>query len=252
MAKMTLVEIVQDIVNDLSSDFINSIDDTEESQQVAQIVKSTFYAMISNRNWAHTKSGIALVPYSDSSLPTHMKVVEDIKELLFINYDIRKQGESRNRYTSMKWMEPDLFLFRTNQEDNTKSYVKSVKDPTGISLLIRNDKSPSVYTSFDDNTLVFDSYDSSVDSTLQSSKVQAQAYVFPGWEHTDTFVPNLPSEAFTALLEEAKSRAAMKLNKDVDHKAEQEAGRQQRWLSRKNWQINGGVVYPNYGRRSRK
>ena len=250
--KMTLLEIVQDILNDISSDFVNSIDDTEESMQVAQIVKSTYQAMMSNRNWPHLKRGLVVVPYSDSSKPTHMKVVEDIKELLSINYDIRKGGETRKRFTEIRWLEPDSFLRKVNQEDNTKSYVDTVQDPSGIELFIRKDKSPQFYTSFDDNTLVFDSYDNSVDATLQQSKVQAYGYVFPSWTHLDGFVPDLPAEAFSALVEEAKSKASLKLNQSPDQKAEQESGRQQRWLARKGWQISGGIKYPNYGRRPRK
>ena len=39
-----------------------------------------------------------------------------------------------------------------------------------------------------------------------------------------------------------------KLKEVQDIKSEQEAGRQQRWLSRKAWTVNGGIRYPNYGR----
>jgi len=252
MPKMTLLDIVQDILNDLSSDFVNSIDDTEESQQVAQIVRSTYMAMMSNRNWPHLRKAITVVPFSDSEKPTHVKIQQDIKELLFLNYDVRRASETRKKYQTMEWMEPDQFLFRLNQEDNTKSYVKTVVDPSGIELFIRNDTPPKCYTSFDDNVIIFNSYDSSVDSTLQSSKFQGTGYVMPTFELVDGYVPDLPSEAFTALLEESKSRCALKLNQNPDQKAEQEAGRQHRWLARKSWQISGGIKYPNYGRRPRK
>lgn len=252
MTKMTLLEITQDILNDISGDFVNSIDDTEESQQVAQIVKSTYLAMMSNRNWPHQKKSVALTSYGDSSYPVHMVVVEDIKELVFLNYNKIKTGETRKRYEKVTWEEPDKFLFRTNQENNDATNVDVILDPSGIELLIRNDVAPTYYTSFDDETLVFNSYDSSVDTTLQASKFQAQAYVMPSWTHTDAAIPDLPSEAFTALLEESKSRASLKLVKEPDQKAEQEAVRQHRWLSRKAWQVEGGIIYPNYGRTPRK
>jgi len=250
--KMSLLEIVQDILNDMSSDFVNSIDDTEESQQVAQIVKSTYFAMMSNRNWPHLKGTVVITASGDSSLPTHMNVVEDIKELVILNYNKTKVGETRKRYEKVRWTEPDDFLLRTNQENNDSDEVDVIVDPSGIELLIRNDRAPEFYTSFDDETLIFNSYDSLVDTTLQGSKVQAQAYLMPSWTHTDSAVPDLPVEAFTALLEEAKSRSALKLNQEADQKAEQEAGRQHRWLSRKAWQVKGGIKYPNYGRTPRK
>lgn len=252
MAKMTLLEIVQDILNDLSSDFVNSIDDTEESQQVAQIVKSTYFAMMSNRDWPHLKKAVALTAYGDSALPTHMRVVEDIKELVFLNYNKATSTDTRKRYSSVKWEEPDLFLYRLNQENDSASNVLTVIDPSGIELFIRKDKAPDYYTSLDDETVIFNSYDSAVDTTLQASKFQAQAYVMPTWTHTNSAVPDLPAEAFTALLEESKSRASLKIGQEADQKAEQEAGRQHRWLSRKAWQVNGGIKFPNYGRTPRK
>lgn len=252
MAKMTLLEIVQDIANDISSDFVNSIEDTEESQMIAQIVKSTYLAMMSNRNWPHQKKTVSLTSYGDSSYPVHMRVVEDIKELIFVNYDKKKTGETRKQYGKVKWIDSDQFLFKTNQNNSDDSTVDTIVDPSGIEIFIRNDKAPEYYTSFDDETLVFDSYDSSVDTVLQASKFQTQAYVMNSWVNSDDAVPDLPSEAFTALLEEAKSRAALKLAKEADQKAEQEAGRQHRWLSRKAWQVNGGIKYPNYGRTTKK
>jgi hypothetical protein len=252
MAKLTLLEIVQDILNDISGDFVNSIDDTEESQQVAQIVKSTYFAMMSNRNWPHLSKTVGLTAYGDSSYPVHMKTVEDIKELIFLNYNKIKVGETRLKYESVKWKDPDQFLYLINQRNNDASNVDVILDPSGIQLLVRNDKAPDFFTSFDDETLVFDSYDSAIDSTLQASKFQAKAYVMPAWVHDDAAIPDLPSEAFTALQEEAKSRSSMKLPKEPDQKAEQEATRQHRWLARKAWQVNGGIKYPNYGRKPRK
>lgn len=250
--KMTLLEIVQDILNDMDGDEVNSIDDTFESQQIAQIVKSTYFAMISNRNWPHTRQAIQISPSGDGSLPTHMNVQQEIKELCFINYNKIKNGETRKVYEAVRWLEPDDFLRTINSRNNDEPNIDVIADPTGVELLIRNDLAPTYFTSFDDSTLVFDSYDNTVDSTLQESKIQSQAYVVPSWSQVDDFIPDLPMEAFTALLEESKSRAMLKLKQVQDIKAEQEATRQQRWLSRKAWRVNGGIKYPDYGRNTRK
>ena len=42
MAKMTLLAMVQDILNDMDGDEVNSISDTVEAEQVAQIIKTTY------------------------------------------------------------------------------------------------------------------------------------------------------------------------------------------------------------------
>jgi hypothetical protein len=252
MAKKTLLEIVQEILSDMDSDPVNSIDDTDEATQVAQIVKSTYDAMLSNRNWAHTKRIIKLQASTDSLLPTHMTLSEDIKEMISIYYNKIKNDETRIRYEPVKWLEPDDFLRYTNKRNSDDADVMTVIDTSGVELLIQTDKAPSYYTSFDDTTIVFDSYDSEVDSTLQTSKTQARAYIIPAFLMEDDTIPDLPIDAFSALIEEAKSKAMFKLKQMQDVKAEQEAGRQGRWLSRKNWTVNCGIRFPDYGRKGRR
>lgn len=247
--KMSLLEMVQDILSDMESDEVNSIDDTQEGLQVAQIIRSSYYAMISNRNWPHTKKAISLLPSNEVERPTHMRISEDVKEVLFINYNTARATDDRKLYKAVKWLEPDAFLYMLNQRNSTEANVVTVSDYSGIELLIVDDKAPQYYTSFDDVHVVFDSFDKDVDNTLQESKIQASGYVVPTWRHEDSFIPDLPIEAFTALLEEAKSRAMFKLKQVQDVKAEQETTRQQRWLSRKAWAVNGGIKYPNYGRK---
>ncbi len=252
MAKLTLLEIVQDILSDMTSDVINSIDDTEESQQVAQIVKSTFMAMMSNRNWPHTRRLVKLIASTDSDRPTHMTIADEIKEMISVYYDKRKNGDTRLLYQEVKWKEPDDFLRLTNSRNSDLANSLVVTDPSGVVLIIQNDKAPTYYTSFDDSTMVFDSWDSDVENTLQESKTQARAYVTPTFEMDDAYIPDLPEEAFSAFLEEAKSRAQFKLHSVQDVKSEQEAKRQQNWLSRKAWRVAGGIRYPNYGRKGRR
>lgn len=246
--KMTLLEIVQDILNDMDSDSVNSIDDTIESGQVAQIVKSTYIAMMTSRDWPHLNRTIQLVASGDSSLPTHVTLQDEIKEIIFVKYNCVKQGETKKRYKDIKYIDPDNFLRVLNRRNSDEANVDIISDPGGIELLIVNDKDPQYYTSFNDSVIVFDSYNSEVDSTIQSSKIQCYVQALPSWVHTDSAVPDLPAEAFTRLLEEAKSRAMMKLKQVQDAKAEQESRRQDIWLSRKSYRVSGGIRYPDYGR----
>jgi hypothetical protein len=249
MAKLSLLDMVQDILNDLDSDEVNSIDDTVESLQVAQIVKSTYFAMMSNRNWPHLRKSIQLVPTTDLAQPTHMYLADDIKELIFINYDTRDTVSDRSKWKAMGWREPDEFLAITNSYNELNDNVDVINDDSGLDISIMNDRHPTIYTSFDDKTLIFNAYDSDRESNLQSTYVQSMAYIMPNWNAADSFIPDLPEEAFTALVEEAKSKASLKLRQVADQKADEESKRQQRWLARKARRIEGGVKYPNYGRR---
>ena len=246
MAKMSILDLTQDILNDIDGDEVNSIDDTIEATQIAQIVKSTYFAMMSNRNWPHLRKSIHLIPTTNLAQHTHMYVKDAIKELIFINYDARDDATTRSKWRELKWKEPDEFLQITNSYNELEDNVTVIHEDSGIDISIMTDKHPTFFTSFDDRTLIFNSYDSGRESNLESTYVQAMAYVMPRWTPTDDFVPDLPEEAFTALLEEAKSRTSIKLRQMPDQKAEQEAGRQQRWLARKARRVAGGIQFPDY------
>lgn len=252
MAKMSLLEIVADILNDLDSDSVNSIDDTVESQQVAQIVKSTYFALMHIRNWKGNRQLLNLIASGNAALPTHVTLPDNLSELSFVNYDSHRLNQNRKIYTAVRYVYPDEFLRRQNGMNNEADFIDIIQDPSGVELLIRNDTPPTVWTSFDDKVLVFDSYDKAVDDTIQSSKIQAFGYVTPSWEMADDFIPVLPEEAFTLLTEEAKSKASVKLRQTSDPKAEQEATRQNRWLAGKQWRAHKGARTPSYGRRGRK
>jgi len=250
--KYTLLEMVQEILSDMDSDEVNGIGDTVEAEQVATIVKSTYMALMSTRDWPHLRKGITISSFGATATPTHMSLPEATKEVCFINYNTIGFGESKKDYKEMVWLEPDDFIRRSNTEDSTKSYVQTVTDPSGIELFVRNDRAPRYYTSFNDQDVVFDAFDNTVDTTLQESKIQAQAYIMPGWTMDGSFIPDLPDMAFISLIEEAKAKATFKLKQVADQKAEQESGRQRRWLARKSRRLAGGIKYPNYGRKSRK
>ena len=242
--------MVQDIANDLETDEINSINDTVESIQIAQIVRTTYEEMLANRNWPHLKRTLQLESSLDLSMPTHMKAPDEVKELIKVNYNKRRASDTKDRYEAVSWLEPEEFLIKTNRRNSSDDNILKVLDFGGAELLIKTDKAPQWMTSFDDEWLVFDSYDVGVDSTLQNSKTQTLCYVTPEWTHSDSFIPDLPMEAFPALLAEAKSTAFVVLKQQANEKAEQKAQRQHSWLSRKAWKVAGGVRYPNYGRSS--
>lgn len=250
--KYNLLEIVTDILSDMDGDFVGSINDTDEASQVAQIVKTTYQALLSNRNWPHTARVLNITASADDLLPTHTRIEDNVKEIISVYYDIKKLGETRINYRQIPYLDPDDFLRYTNSRNNDSVDCDVILDPSGVKLLILTNKAPEYYTSFDDTTIVFDSYDAAVEDTIQANKTQIRAYIIPTFEMEDEFVPDLPDEAFALLIEESKSKAMFKLKQTQDIKAEQEAGRQNRWLSRKSWRAHEKDIYPyDYGRRRR-
>lgn len=250
--KMTLLEMVRDILNEMDSDDVNSISDTVEALQVAQIIKTCYMEMMANRNWPHQKKLLQAQASGTLDRPTHLKLPENVKELEFFKYDKNKtQDPTKIEYRDVMYKHPDEFLRITSTLNNSDN-VKQILDFSGTPIIIKTNKAPSYWTSFDDEYMVCDSYESSIDDTLKKSKTQCLVYVNPTWVHLDNAYPEMPNEAFPALLAEAKSTAFFALKQMANEKAEQKATRQQRWLSRKAWRTNGGVRYDNYGRVSKK
>lgn len=252
MAKKTLLEIVQDILNDLDSDEANSINDSVEAQQVALTVRTVYEELMSNRNWPHTKKLLQLAASGNTNKPVYMKIPDDVNEIEEVRYDIRKEVANKKEFKTIVYKTPSEFLDFIYRRDSNSTNILTILDDSGVPLLIRNDVGPTYWTSFDDEWVVFDSYDASLESTLQSNKSQTSAFVTPPWTHSDGFIPDLPSEAFSLLFNEALSVCSINFKQMANQKAEQKASRQNRWLARKAWKAKGGIQYDDYGRKSKR
>lgn len=248
--KLTLLDMVQSVLSDLNSDNVNSIGDTEEALQVASIIKDTFFELSAAKNWPTHQKLMQLNASATLSRPTHVKIPERVQqvEACEVFYNKSKLDETRKRYERVEYLYPDEFLQYTNSRNSDNSNVDTILDVNGVELFIKTDDHPTYWTSFDDDWIVFDSYNVAVDSTIQNSKLQVMAYETPVWSMSDTFTPDLPVDAFPMFLAESKSKAFIVIKEIENAKAEQISQKHNRWLSRKAWRAKGGVRYPDYGR----
>lgn len=249
MAKMTLLDMVQDILSDMDSDQVNSISDTVESLQVAQIIKSTYYNIVDGRDYPFLHELFQLDSSATVSRPTHMKLPETIIDLDWVKYNRKKASDTRNKYEKVKYLAPEEFLDLVNQRDSSNIAIQIVVDPTNIQLNILNNKAPEYFTSFDNETIVFDSFDSGIEATIQNSKLQCYGRRSVVFTLSDTFVPDLPVQMFSYLLSESKSVSFITLKQVPNQKAEQASISQKRRLSQDTWEVRNGIYYPNYGRK---
>ena len=249
MPKLTVLEMTQDILSDLDSDEVNSINDSVEALQVAQILKSTYFNIIDGRDWPHLYQPFQLTASGTTARPTHMRLPDNIIDVSWIKYDCKEFGQTRDRVKSVMYKTPADFLEILEQRDSTDATVTEVTDSSSISMNIHNDRAPQYFTSFDNEYVVFDAYDIAIDSTLQTSKTSCYGKVYPTWTMADTFTPDLPTQSFSYLLNEAKSTASLRLKQVPDQKAEQHSVTQKRRQSQAAWRIAGGITMPNYGRK---
>ena len=249
MPKMTLLAMVQDILNDIDGDEVNNIADTIEAQQIAQVVKTTYFNIIENgRDWPHLDQLFQLEA-GTVALPVYMKLPDDVQDVKWVKYNKKQAGDAYDRMALVTYKTPEEFMELLDGRVNDVTQVTQVTDASGVVLNIRNDAAPTYYTCFDNEYLVFDSYDSAVDATnLQASKSQCFGRRVPTFSITDTFEPDLPGNMFAYLLAEAKATCFINYKQTQNPKAEQTALTHKRRMSQSAWRVKRGITYPDFGR----
>jgi hypothetical protein len=242
--KKTLLEIVQSILSDMDSEDVNTISDTVEAQQIARVVEDTFYNIVATRDIPEHHGLLKLTPMSDSAYPTHFTYPVNVKAITGLWYD--KSTTGTLEYGEVKWIEPELFLSRT--DSRSSNYVSVLDKIAGTTLRIGNNQMPSFYTSFDDEYLVLDSYDSAIDTTLTAGKVRAMGSTVPVFSQTDAYVPDLDGVMFPYLLAESKSVCFSLFKGGPDPKIDQAARRQKSYVQNDMYRTKKENKRPKYGR----
>jgi hypothetical protein len=203
--------------------------------------------MIGNIELPYQYNLIPLESSGDTAKPTHMKVPDNVDNFKWIQYNTGTALEPI--YEEVVYLTPEQFIMRiSDYQDSNNPLI--VQDYSGSYLTVYSDKHPQWYTLFDDVHVVFDSYDSSVDDTLQESKVRAFGQTIPTWSMTDSFVPDLPAKHFPQLLAEA-AQAAMVYWNQTGSPVDQMRVRQQyvRHFNNRNRKLGAEDAVLDFGRK---
>ena len=252
MPKLTLLDMTQRILSDMDSDAVNSISDTDESLQVAGIIRDTFYDLSANEIVEEHNELFQFEALADSTKPNYLQYPADVTELNWFKYDKRDSAsDTQVNYTEIEYCEPEEFLRRTEARDSTASNVSSISDDSGVTILVRTDANPSYWTTFDDEYIVCDAYDSDIESTLQKSKSQGYGQVEPIFTMSDAFVPDLDVDLFPLLLSTAKTVAFVTLKQQPNQAASAISRRHivRQQNNRHRLRVANNVTYPDYGRK---
>lgn len=354
--KLTNLDYVQSILSSLGSDEVNSISDTTESLQVAEILRTTYFNIIARTDLPSQKQLIQLDPSLDANHPVLMFVPDGISKIEWLKYfntnifsgtDVNEHDINVDIVPSTDWTTTSStsilmgsgskaftvasstlpitvgqgvlaqsginsmigtvvsyigttltmnvtaitgagtfaswiissyngtpipgyeyvtilpnrqFIDMVNtfnpSETDIRSFTLSVdvnNFPGDFTFYYKSDKQPQFCTILSNYYVVFDSYDSTQDSTLQASKTMAEGEIIPTWSMTDSFIPNLDERQVPLLLNEAKSLAFFELKQSAHPKAEQAAKRQWNAVQRDKSIIDRPGYFdqlPNFGRRT--
>lgn len=250
--KLTLLDYVQNILSAMSADEVNSISDNPESLQVAEIVKTAFFNIVARAGLPEQKKLFQLDASLSNLQPTLMLVPQGIKSIEWIKYYDSTASALMYKYvTILPIQQFSDYVNGYNAADANVDTLNFTVDSETFLFNYKNDTTPRYCTIISDFYAIFDSFDNTVDSTLQSHKTQCYGETEPLWEMVDNFIPTLDEAQVPLLLNEAKSLAYFELKQTPHVKAEQEAKRQ--WSSlQKDKSIDNKPSYfdqlPDYGR----
>jgi hypothetical protein len=273
--RMTLLDMTQNILSALDSDEVNSISDTTESVQVAGIIKTSFFNITSRSSLPVQTELFQLDSSLDLTQPVLMYRPDHVAKMQWIKYyDTSVSDNDDNgghdinldiiettgttsatpQYKYVTIIPIQQFLDRVNTfnvlDSNTFSWSFQ-SDNGNYNFFYKNNKQPQYCTVLQNYYIIFDGYDATQDSTLQTSKTMCYGEISPEWSMTDTFIPDLDDQQFPLLLNEAKSLAFLELKQMSHPKADQEVKRQWSTLQ-KDKSLTDKPTYfnalPNFGR----
>jgi len=257
MAKLTLLDMVQEILSSLNGDEVNSYSDTAESNQIAQILKRKYYDIQTRGDVPEHKQLIQLTASGDTDKPVQMTIPSGVSNIYWIKYFDNNTDDSVSvplyKYVTMLPLEQ--FLDYVNNFNTDEDNVESMTFTQGgfdYTFYYMTDRQPSCCTCISNQWVIFDSFDSEVDTTLQGSKTEVFAKKVPTFTMADSFVPELPDNEFSLLMNEAKALAFYELKQMPHPLADREIKRQ--WsAAQKNKEIftkpTAFERLPSFGRR---
>ena len=186
MATSTLLEIVQDMLTAIEAENVTTVvsgSTTEEALMCVNVANRTFESLITRAKWKHLKTYKPLIAGSNLN-----ELKPDTSDLYVDGLNIYYGAIDAEQI--VHYIDPDEFVRRTIGRTSADSDVTVVNN-----IKVYNDRVPTFYTTFDDETLVFDSMPSG--AGLVASDSTALIYVEPVTRKSvDADVYDLPKQLY--------------------------------------------------------
>ena len=253
MPKYTLLEICQDIASDMDSFGFNSITEDDEALQIAKIVKQQFELLQTTLVLDDTEKRYQLQTLAGQ--PNMLKLPDGAESLTRLQY---RQDDSGDATTQMVFadlirLEPEAFSDMMLGLNELNANVTAGTDPDGSPIKYRTDQVPAYFTSFDNENIMFDSYQSDYVANadgVTSANTICYGEVVPTFLMVDTYVPELPESAFVRLITSAKAACFDKLGGEINRTAERDAQRARNTFAKSQSRTGGAYIQrANTGKR---
>ena len=252
--KLTLLQVVQKTLEALNLNEVNSISDSPDAEQVAQIAQDTWYELLNQSEWPFSIRLEQLESVADNTKPNYLRIPDEVTRIDQIKYDNTDPDDAVDavdlvNIDNIKWLSPQDFLNMTQGRNTQQDTITTITDYNGVRYHIYNDRGPSYWTSFDDKYVVFDAFDDDIESTLQGTKSQILAKWIEDFVVADDTLVNAPAHFFATWLAEVKSTAFIYMKQEASPKDEQRARRGLAVLRRNASRTDNDRGKVRYGRR---
>lgn len=165
--------------------------------------------------------------------------------------EVEEDEPANDKYYLVKWKSPEDFIQMCNARDPNATNVQITQyGPDDVSLTVYTDRAPAYWTSIDDNYILFDSYNSDVESSIVANKTQVYVSRERG-ELTllDEEIVDLPSNVMSYFMSKLLTNAYAQVTQQINPKAEQRESRTRTRSQRAKWR-QGRLNHkgPNFGR----
>lgn len=229
--KLTMLQIVNKTMEALNLDEVNSISDSPDAEQIAQVAQDSAYDLLNQSEWPFTIRYTQLESIADADRPNYLRIPDEVVRIDFVRYDNTdpdnqdESGTDLVEVERIEWLPPEQFMEMTLMRNSQIDEVQTVTDFNGATMLIYNDRGPSYWTSFDDEYIVFDAVDLDIESTLQGNKSQVFGKYIEDIVIDDEFQLDAPAHFFSTWLADVKSTAFVYFKQEASPKDEQRARR---------------------------
>jgi len=228
-AKLSLLKVVQKTLEALGSDEVNSIGDTPEAEQIAQIAEDSYYDILNQHEWPWLMQVTTLESVADADLPTYLRIPDEVVRIDQFKYYKTDETDVDVGDLALSnevcWLKPTTFLNYVQQRNTQSDNVDVMLTDEGVRIPILTDTRPTYWTSFDDKYVVCDAFNSDIESTLEGNRSQVLVKRIVDFEMEDSFTPDAPIHFFQAWLHDVIATAFQYLRQEAAPQAERKSRR---------------------------
>lgn len=249
----TLLKLTQDILSAMDSDEVNSIGDTVESRQVANVIEVSYNNICARTEFPEHKELFELQATGDPLKPNLFYIPQSVDTIDWLKYNEVDGGRWKElTFKSPDWFIEDMYNFGVdwNNDARRSNYTLNSGD-SSIEIYYQNDLDPTYYTIIPHVGVILNAVDLRYQDTAQKTRTLAYGTKNYNFIYEDNFTFALDNVHMNILTQEAKSLAFAEL-KQTTHALADRSARESRITAQRRKDAGNSTQFyrqlPNYGR----